>query len=369
MKRHLGALALLLAALAAIVLFKTVGQPAAARGQFKDDPPPTAAYEQACNSDPASARCALLHGAMRSRALEALEIAEAARDQRLVDAVLGYFDLQDEPQLHQAAGRIVELFPSQAAATRVRPLLWSDHPISQRTAARLLEQSTDPTDRHLARQWQKNHEGSARDQSPYARQPAQPDAAQVKLQRYPGALRWAPADAATSIGLATTDPLPKVVDFYARALGATAFGPDELERRRNAAMTAQGKATQAEVPDMRQDPDLLALEKLAREYQRTKDPALLRKLAAAGQRMEERGKQMRKRVEDAENRTHAGLLQSFELPGGRDESPRRTARFVVAEQRGARVVRMVAAYREETLGKTVVQLLWDPVAYPVFMKP
>jgi hypothetical protein len=365
MRRHLGSLTLLLAAVGAVVCFKTLGSPAGARGHFTDDPPPVADYQQACNSDPASARCALLHGAMRARALEALDLAAAARDQRNVGAVLGFFDLADEPEIHEAAARVVAAFPrNQAAIERARPLLFGDHTASQRAGARLLGRSTDPTDRHLAAQWEQNHRGPA-PSSPYLRQPAQPDPARLRFSRYPGATRWNPGDGPMTIGLATTDPLQRVVDFYARATGAAPVDAAVWRRRLDDHRRAQGKAVQAELPDLRQDADYLEAQRLAKEYQRTRDQAFLKQLEAVSRRLEEKGRQVQERVQTAQARTAAGLLESYALPGQNNESPARTARFLVAEQRGARVVRMVVVYREETLGKTVVQLVWDPAAYPV----
>ncbi|HEY3358977.1 MAG TPA: hypothetical protein VGQ83_37350 [Polyangia bacterium] len=352
MRRTLGTLLAAAAAVAAVVVLKTSGQPAAAQAgdSLGRD---LAAYGRAC-ADAASTECAAMHGAMRAELLMALNTVAAARDERGVATALEALDLDGEPAIHVAACRILAQFPERPGVmARMRALLAADSPEVQRAAAGVLESSRDRGDQRLARQWQDNHQGGGG--SPYRRQPAV-DLGALGFKPYPGAQRFAPGDAQSAAGFTTTDAVERVIAFY--AAGAPPL--DAAGFRARAARARQRPGREAPALDAASQADMAEMRRLGEEFQRTKDMALLRRLTELGQRLGDVGRKAAAQAEKAHEQSGGGVLATYHLPGNDDESPTRTARFVLADQRGTRVVRLVVAYREEALGRTVLQLVWDP---------
>lgn len=317
-------------------------------------------YRAQCGPEVVSIECAAMRGIIRARVVDALEGLESGRDQRSLDSALAAVSLGDqEPDIKQAALRLLRLFPDDRRVTpAVGRLLEDPHPVLQQMAATFLEDGNDSTWQVVAQQWNEGRSSLPRAQY-LSETRLPPDLGGAGFTPYPGATHFSPADADRAVGWRTSDPVDRVTKFYAAAAHTKALDGRgwESERQRVGAPQSQFRAALS--------PEQAEIQRLASEYQRTHKIALVRrmqKLALAAAR-NARNPQTPVAPPRVMRASEAGLYTIQTPPGDPGSNAWRTVRVVPLEVRADKSIRAAVIYREDAIGATVIQLLWDPVLF------
>jgi hypothetical protein len=165
---------------------------------------------------------------------------------------------------------------------------------------------------------------------------------------YAGWTRYPVADAKGAVGFATADPAARVVTFYEKATLTPA-----LDERGLRAVEHDDQTEALKLAPKAGDPDLVEQNRLLQEVGKTHDPATRKQLDEIQKRLSERSKQVSAALEK-------GALELKPQLPARDK----TFRVFLVERRGRKLARVVYVYRQEVVGKTIVELVWDPAVYP-----
>ncbi len=308
--------------------------PALAAAQPMSDP--IAEYNAKCSANADSFECEILYGRVRSAMILALDDLVFSKDVRSIEAGIAALAV-DDAGVQRAALRVLRRFPRRPeVAPAALPFLLGDHPVLRRAAAEILDKSGGDLAR-LGHQWLEAHPApstpdpsiTAWDVDPV------PDLAKLGFRPYAGWTRYPVADGKGALGYSTADPVAAVVAFYEKQTG-------------NASVDAQGfaaiKSGKASGDAMRVDAQ--EMQRLMMEYQKTHDPAIIEKVKNMSKAMQGRASQA----------TAAAQAGPVSLAAPPNEA---TLRIVVAEKRGDAAVKAVYVYREEAIGRTVVELVWN----------
>lgn len=333
-----------LGALAAIVYVKSHAAPVASAAPVTDDEQDLVAR---CHGKYDTSACAVLHASVVTDAVDALEQLAWLNDRRAVPTALDAIKL-DEPAVQAAALDVLVKYPEQPGVLgAVCPLLGSPYAMLVAPAGDMCMQSPDHELAAIAKQYRNANHTSA-ETSAYDDGPVLPALIADKLVVYPGAQHYWPGDGEGVFGYSTPDPIAKVARFYA----------DHSKEKplTFAAWRASGKAAatpqQAEA-DLKNDPDLIEMQQLAMKMG---GGHVDRKAMA---RMQELQKKMQQKVMTAAARSNPGATSVAGPPTATGEA---SFQGFVLEKRGDVIVRAVAVYREDVLGRTVIQVVVNPAA-------
>jgi len=299
---------------------------------------PIAEYNVKCAS-PESFECEVLYGRVRSAIILALDDLVYSKDVRSLDAGIAALAV-DDAGIQRAALRVLRRFPRRPeAAPAALPFLLGDHPVMRRAAAEILDKSGGDLAR-LGHQWLESHPAEPTPDKSITAWDVDPpiDLAKLGFTAYAGWARYPVADGKGALGYSTADPLAAVVAFYEKATGNSAVDAQGLAAMKSG--KASGDAMRADAQEM---------QRLMMEYSRTHDPATLEKVKGMSKAMQGRANQ-------AAAGAQAGPVSLAPPPAG---PPAQTLRIVVAEKRGDLPVRALYIYREEAIGRTVVELVWN----------
>lgn len=299
-------------------------------------------------SDPVD--CYLERAVLIEELLGDLYALEGSRDQRAVPAALEALDV-DELDVQLLALSVLGPFADhEGVGAKVLPWLLADDSRREARAADVLARSKDPGLERLARQFAAGHGGeeAAPPLAGWWRDP------QVHgISAYAGATRFPPGDSRRSIGLMTEDSVEKVLAFYGTGASTPALDVKAYQDKRNKLDRLASSKFEAAL----KAPEFLARQKrlddLIKEYERTKDPKVLAKIA----RMDKEDPIHLPAPFDA---TGALLMPLPPLTG---VAPMKDAKWLVLEERDGVPVRAIATYREPAVDRTVIVLGWSPTAY------
>ena len=268
----------------------------------------------------------------REQVVEVLEELEQTRDLRSVpvaESALGSGD----PVVVTAGLRLIGPFAdkSESAAARAVPLMTSPYLTTQELAASVLERS--PKHAALAQQYRTGH-GSQAELDPWAKALPVDLASMGFPPPYPNASAYAPGDSMLSASFATTDGIDAVLAHYRAALGKEPIAFSELEAKLSA------KTTQSMEDLVKQ------IQALQLEYAKTQDPKLLEKM---------------QELSKAATQSQESSLSKVPFPTAPTSA---SAKAFIAEETGPTPVRVVVAYAEPLLGRSVVILAWSAPKYP-----
>jgi hypothetical protein len=268
----------------------------------------------------------------REQVVALLEELEQARDMRSIpvaESALGSGD----PVVLAAGLRLLGPFAdkSEAAAARAVPLLTSPYLTTQRLAAAVLERS--PTHAQLAHQYRIGH-ASEPDLDPWAKALPVNLAGMGFPPPYPNATPYAPGDSPQSAGFAMTDAIDAVLAHYRSALGREPIAYSAFEET----LTARTTKTYDDLAKQ--------MQALQAEYLKTQDPKVLEK--------------MQELSKAATQSTESSLSRS-PFPSAPTNA---NAKVFIAEQDGQTPIRVVVAYPEPSLGRSVVIFAWSASKYP-----
>jgi hypothetical protein len=268
----------------------------------------------------------------REHVVALLEDLEQARDIRSIpvaESALGSGD----PVVVTAGLRLLGPFAdkSETAAARAVPLMTSPYLSTQELAASVLERS--PKHAALAQQYRIGHR-STPDLDPWAK------ALPVDLfsmgfpPPYPNSTPFAPGDSPQSAALATTDAIDTVIAHY------------RTELRRDPVPWSTLEATFAARTTKTYEDLAKQIQALQVEYVKTQDPKLLEKM---------------QELSKAASQSTESSLSKAPFPSAPTNA---NAQAFIAEQDGEIPIRVVVAYPEPLLGRTVVMLAWGGPKYP-----
>jgi hypothetical protein len=268
----------------------------------------------------------------REQVVEVLEELEQARDMRSVpvaESALGSGD----PVVVTAGLRLIGPFAdkSESAAARAVPLMTSPYLSTQELAASVLERS--PKHAALAQQYRRGH-GSQVELDPWAKALPVDLASMGFPPPYLNATPYAPGDSMLSASFATTDAIDAVLAHYRAELGREPIAFSELEAKLSA------KTTQSMEDLVKQ------IQALQVEYAKTQDPKLLEKM---------------QELSKAATQSQESSLSKVPFPTAPASA---SAKAFIAEENGPTPVRVVVAYAEPLLGRSVVILAWSAPNYP-----
>lgn len=311
--------------------------PALAIAQPTNDP--IAEYNAKCGANADSFECEVLYGRVRSAIILALDDLVYSKDVRSIEAGIAALAV-DDAGIQRAALRVLRRFPRRPeVAPAALPFLLGDHPVLRRAAADILDKSGGDLAR-LGHQWLEAHPAEPtpdKSITAWDVEPA-PDLAKLGFTPYAGWARYPVADGKGALGYSTADPLAGVVAFYEKKTGNPAVDPQGLAAMKSGKAT--GDAMRVDAQEM---------QRLMMEYSKTHDPATL-------QKVQEMSKGMQGRAKQATANAQAASVSLAPPPKG---PPEQTLRIVVAEKHGDVPVKALYIYREEALGRTVVELVWN----------
>lgn len=299
-----------------------------------------------------SLECEWLRSLVVAEVVGALEAIERSRDQRGVELALKALGVLDEPEVLIAACRILGKFADRPGiAEKVPPLLDSPYLEVQRIAAQLLGRNPNRALAAMGHEWSENH-GGATVETPYGELDFPEHYAGMRFPEYPGAERYTPADSDRSIGWWSPDPPATVSSRLVKTLGVEAMTPEQWAERAQQQVAAAARSAF--------DPAKMAeMQKLTEQYMKTQDPKLM-------ERIEALGKEMAAPMEE----TAAGLDQAVDRVATPPPSaPYDQIYYLVAEEKGGHVARLILVYRQPVVERTVLQMAWDLRDYPPAWAP
>jgi len=316
----------------------------------EDKTGPISEYDEQCpeEEDP-SLECEWLRGLVVADVVQALEEIEDSRDQRGVEEALAALDLEDEPEILVAAGRILGRFPdTPGIAEKVTPLLlYSPYLQVQQFAANLLSRNPDPVAAAMGSQWSSNH-GALYTDEPYTELPGIPaHYSDMDFPEYPDAERYTPADSDRSVGWRVAATPTEVSAWLAEDLDVEAMSYEQWVQRSSAEIMAGYQS-------MMDQPQATQLQQLTTEYMQNQDPALLEKIQQLQAEMEVVS---RKLQED----TDKALTNVLTPPGG---AAPEDVYYLIAEEKDGHVARAILVYRHTGAERTVMQMAWNLGDYP-----
>lgn len=368
MRRTITFVVVIAAALVAVRIVKartaaiTLATPQA-KTQRWSAPDPIALYDADCAPGQSSPYCAALRGAVTYRLVWALDgmstrLPESADSAIALDA-LGV----PEPEVREAALRLLARAgkPTTGEA-KLLELLLTERWSLQKRASEVLRQSSNPAMNRVAAQWEMNHANGAgvvaRPDAPelYWATAPMPSPAAVGFPAYAGASPFSPGESDRSLAFYTKDPVDKVLAFYAKS---------QPTKPLDAPTWAQWIASHQGV--YYPQPDAKAMEKhmklveemgkkmadLAARYAKHQDPKLMQEMEAIAKQADAANQAFEASLPKIEDRP--GVIAITMPPNGISD-----ATIFVQEAKNKRASRVLVIYKEDAVGGTVIQMVWDP---------
>lgn len=236
---------------------------------------------QGCVGKPASMACGVARGHVISEIHEAFDTVTQVYDPRVIDQALHALDSASTALQVDAVrylGRVAIQDPDRHVETLIRLVKLIAGTRSLQVGHEAARALVGSPLRDLGQRWLDHHKDFPHDElaAAYYQPVPTPDLAKLGFTTYANAIPYSPADTDRSLGYATHDPVDKVAAFFAKQAGTPAIDPGGWQQFM---MTA----FQHEMDPRANQPsaaDLAEIQRLNKEYQRTKDPALLQKVGA-----------------------------------------------------------------------------------------
>lgn len=323
--------------------------PAAADRPAASEPAgdPISAYRKQClTAARRTLECEVLRGLIAAHVAQWFDNLEEADDQRGVQPALTALGVVDEPEVLIAAMRVLGGFAdTPGIREKVMPLLLeSPYFKVEEMAAQLLSQHPDAAIAAIGNEWLTNH-GGAWAETPWDEVSFPERYEAMRFPDYRGMERYPPGDSNRSVGWWTPDPPATVARQLEQILKVKSIGFDEWSARRNEeATSAMGSIDESKMAEV---------QKLADEFARTQNMAILEKMQTLQQ-------QIYAPLTEAGKGYEAGV-NDLSLPAVEDTGQ---IFYLIAEEKGGHVARLVMVYRQPALDRTVLQMMWDLRDYP-----